>query len=148
MIDPDNLKCSQIEVKLKLKQFILIKNITFENKLKDAELKFVVAGSHSLNLLENNGILELLQVDIKIGSHYGMLDIHDIFYGRKTIREYLLTKFDAYLKTIRNILGEPIKEHCLAATYDLWTDDFAKRTYLDFTVFWTTKEYELKHSLL
>ncbi|CAF1065284.1 unnamed protein product, partial [Rotaria sordida] len=122
--------------------------ITFENKLKDAELKFVVAGSHSLNSLENNGILELLQVDIKIGSHYGMLDMHDIFYGHKTIREYLLIKFDAYLKTIRNILGESIKEHCLAATYDLWTDDFAKRTYLDSTVFWTTKEYELKHSLL
>ena len=27
MIDPDNLKCSQIEAKLKLKQFTLIKNI-------------------------------------------------------------------------------------------------------------------------
>ncbi|CAF2972875.1 unnamed protein product, partial [Rotaria sp. Silwood2] len=27
MIDPDNLKCSQIEAKLKLKQFILIKNV-------------------------------------------------------------------------------------------------------------------------
>jgi hypothetical protein len=27
MIDPDNLKCHQIEAKLKLKLFILIKNI-------------------------------------------------------------------------------------------------------------------------
>ncbi|CAF4485935.1 unnamed protein product [Rotaria sp. Silwood2] len=120
----------------------------YQNKLKDAELKFVVAGSHSLNSLENDGMIELLQLGIEIGSHYGMLDVHDIFYGRKTIREYLLIKFDSYLKTIRNALDEPIKEHCLAATCDLWTDDFTKRSYLDFTVFWTTKEYELKHSLL
>ncbi|CAF1406608.1 unnamed protein product [Adineta steineri] len=120
----------------------------YQNKLKDAELKFVVAGSHSLNSLENNGILELLQLGIEIGSNYGMLNIHDIFYGRKTIREHLLAKFDLYLKTIRNFLNEPIQEHCLAATCDLWTDDYAKRSYLDFTVFWTTKDYELKHSLL
>ncbi len=116
--------------------------------MKNAELKFIVAGSHSLNSLENNGILELLQVGIEIGSNYGMIDIHDVFYGRKTIRECLLIKFDAYLKSIRHVLDEPIKEHCLAATCDLWTDDFVKRTYLDFTVFWVTKEYELKHTLL
>ncbi|CAF2083912.1 unnamed protein product [Rotaria magnacalcarata] len=120
----------------------------YQTKLKEAELMFIVAGSHSFNSLENNGILELLQLGIEIGSHYGMLDVHDIFYGRKTIREYLLLKFDAYLKSIRQVLDEPIKSHCLAATSDLWTDDFAKRTYLDFTVFWVTEEYELKHSML
>jgi hypothetical protein len=77
-----------------------------------------------------------------------MLDVRDIFYGRKTIREYLLTKFDTYVKSIRHLLDEPIREHCLAATCDLWTDDFQKRTYLDFTVFWVTNDYILKHSLL
>lgn len=101
-----------------------------------------------MNSLENDGILELLQLGIEIGNDYGKVDVHDIFYGRKTIRAYLMIKFDLYLKRIRDILYEPIKEHCLAATCDLWTDDFAKRSYLDFTVFWVTKEYELKHSLL
>ena len=87
--------------------------------LKDAELKFIVGGSHSLNSLENNGILELLQLGIEIGSNCGMIDIHGIIYGRKTIREYLLMKYDAYVKSIRDVLQEAIKEHCLAATCDL-----------------------------
>jgi len=120
----------------------------YQNKLKDAELKFVIGGGHSFNSLENNGILELLQLAIEIGSNYGLLDIHDIFFGCKTIRECLLKKFNAYLKSIREILDEPIKTHCLAATCDLWSDDFVKRSYLDFSVFWVTKDYQLKHSLL
>ncbi|CAF1647204.1 unnamed protein product, partial [Didymodactylos carnosus] len=101
----------------------------YQAKLKDAELKFVVAGSHSFNSLENNGILELLQVRIEIGGHYGLMDVHDVFYGRKTIREQLLLKFDTYIKSIRSVLNEPIKEHCLAATCDLWTDDMVKRIF-------------------
>lgn len=48
---------------------------------------------------------------------------------------------------MRSLLDEPIKQHCIAATTDLWTDDFLKRSYLDFTVFFVNDAYELKHSL-
>ncbi|CAF1507331.1 unnamed protein product, partial [Didymodactylos carnosus] len=100
-------------------------------KLKDAELKFVVAGSHSFNSLENDGILKLIY-----------------FSGRQSIQEEALSKFDQYTHQIRSSLEESIQQHCVAATADIWTDDLMKRSYLDFTVFFVNDIYELKHTLL
>ncbi|KAF9754356.1 Transposable element Hobo transposase, partial [Nosema granulosis] len=120
----------------------------YKLKLKDAELKFVVAGSHSFNSLENDGLLTLIQTGIEIGANFGLVDIHDIFYGRQSIREDALSKLAQYTHQIRSLLEEPIKQHCIAATTDLWTDDLMKRSYLDFTVFFVNDAYELKHSLL
>ena len=42
----------------------------------------------------------------------------------------------------------PSNRHCVAATCDLWSDDMVKRSYLDFTVFWTDDDYQLHHCLL
>ncbi|CAF1313627.1 unnamed protein product [Rotaria sordida] len=120
----------------------------YKSKLKDAELKFIVGGSHSFNSLENNGLLNLVQTSIEIGANIGLVDVHDIFYGRQTIREEALSKFEQYTDQVRSSLQEPIKQHCVAATADLWTDDLMKRTYLDFTIFFVNDIYELKHTLL
>jgi hypothetical protein len=98
--------------------------------------------------LENDGILELLQAGIEIGANIGLVDVKDIFYGRQTIRQEALSKFDRYVHHIRSLLEEPIKQHCVAAIADLWTDDLMKRSYLDFTVFFIDDKHELKHSLL
>jgi len=91
----------------------------YKLKLKDAELKFVVGGSHSFNSLENDGLLKLVQTGIEIGANFGLVDIKDIFYGRQSIREEALSKFDQYTHQIRSLLEEPIKQHCIAATADL-----------------------------
>ncbi|CAF1481339.1 unnamed protein product [Rotaria magnacalcarata] len=120
----------------------------YKLKLKDAELKFVVAGSHSFNSLENGGILTLIQTSIEIGANFGLVDVQDIFYGRKTIREEVLLKFTQYTNQIRSLLDEPIQQHCVAGTADVWTDDLMKRSYLDFTVFFVNDAYELKHTML
>ncbi|CAF1536714.1 unnamed protein product, partial [Adineta steineri] len=98
-------------------------------KLKDTELEFVVAG-------------------IDISANLGLLDVKDIFYGRQTIREETVSKFDPYKHQIHSLLEEPIKYHCIAATGDLSTDDLMKRSYLNFTVSYVINIYELKHTLL
>ncbi|CAM4779841.1 unnamed protein product [Rotaria magnacalcarata] len=123
-------------------------NERLQKQLKDAELKFVTAGSHSFNALENGGVLDLVQTAIDIGAQVGKLNVRDIFYGRKTIRGEAISKFNHFSTTIRQILDEPIKNHCVAATCDMWTDDYMKRSYLDFTVFWTNDKYKLSHCLL
>ena len=120
----------------------------YKLKLKDAELKFTVAGSHSFRSLENDGILQLVQTGIDIRANIGLVDAHDIFYGRQTIREELLLKFNQYTDQVRVILEEPVKEHCVAATADLWTDGIMKRTYLDFTIFFVNDDYVLNYTLL
>jgi hypothetical protein len=91
----------------------------YKLKLKDAELKYVVAGSHSFRSLENDGILDLLQVGIDIGTNVGLVNVKDIFYLRQTIREEASVKFDKCIHYIRYLLEEPIKQHCIAATTDI-----------------------------
>ncbi|CAF3323163.1 unnamed protein product [Rotaria sp. Silwood2] len=120
----------------------------YKLKLKDAELKFIVAGSHSFKSLENDGTLKLVQTAIEIGADIGLVDVHDIFYGRQTIREETLSKFHQYTDQVCSLLEESIKQHCVTATTDLRTDDLMKRTYLDFTIFFVNDIYELNHTLL
>ncbi|CAF4620576.1 unnamed protein product [Rotaria sp. Silwood1] len=134
-----------------ISQFAYNKNLLNENlaaKLKDAELKFVVTGSHSFNTLENGGLLDLLQVGIEIGAKNGLVNVRDIFYGRKTIRQEAINKFELFVSSIRCLLDEPVKRHCIAATCDLGSNDIVKRSYLDFTVFMSDDNYQLHHCLL
>jgi len=141
----------ETNTQLSITQFAYNKNQLNENlatKLKDAELKFVVAGSHSFNTLENGGLLDLFQVGVEIGAKNGLVNVKDIFYGRKNIREEAINKFELFVSSIRSLLDEPIQRHCVAATCDLWSDDIIKRSYLDFTVFWTDDNYQLHHCLL
>ena len=86
----------------------------YKLKLKDAELKFVFAGSHSFNSLENDGLKQLIHTGIDINANLGLLDVKDIFYGRQTIREEAVCKFDQYTHQIRSLLEEPIKQNCIA----------------------------------
>ena len=117
-------------------------------KIKDAEFKFVTAGSHSFNSLENGSLLHLLQVRIEIGAKHGLVNIKDIFYGRKTIRQEAINKFELFVSSVRSLLDEPVKRHCVAAACDLSSDDIIKRSYLDFTVFWIDDNYQCHRYLL
>ena len=104
-------------------------------KLKDAELKFVTAGSHSFNSLENGGLLDLLQVGIEIRAEHGLVNIKHIFYGRKTILQEAINKFELFVSSVCSLLDEPVKRYCVATACDLSSDDIIKRSYLDLTVF-------------
>ena len=89
-----------------------------QRKLKDAELKFITVGSHSFNVLENDGALDFVQTAIDIGAHMG--NVLDVFYGRKTIRTKAMAKFKNFSTTIRQVINELIKNHCVAVTCDMW----------------------------
>ena len=123
-------------------------NEHLQTQIKDAELKFVTAGSHSFNALENDGLLDLVQTAIDIGAQVGKVNVRDIFYGRKTIRNEAMVKFNQFLGTMEQVLDESIRSHCVAATCDMWSDDYIKRSYLDFSVFWVNEHHQLSHSLL
>ncbi|CAF3171930.1 unnamed protein product, partial [Rotaria sp. Silwood2] len=120
-LDFDNITGQKIQSRLKSKYFELVKNGKANNENWENGVSLV--GNKDKN------------------------DIHDIFYGRKTIREETL-KFELYTNKIRSLLEEPMKQHRIAAAADLWTDDLMKRTYLDFTIFLVNDIDELKHTLL
>ena len=121
-----------------ISQFTYNKNQLNDNlavKLNDAEFKFVTAASHSFNSLENGSLFDLLQVGIEIGAKHGLVDIKGIFCNRKTVRQEAINKFELFVSSVRSLLDEAVKRHCIAAACDLWSDDIIKRSYLDFTVF-------------
>ncbi|CAF4008178.1 unnamed protein product, partial [Rotaria sordida] len=85
----------------------------YKSKLKDAELKFIVGGSHSFNSLENNGLLNLVQTSIEIGANIGSVDVHDNFYGRQTIREEALSNLYQSYDTLLALLRQRGEQHRL-----------------------------------
>ena len=56
-----------------------------QRKMNDAELKFITTESRSFNVLENDGVLSLVQTAIDIGVQMGRVNVCDVFYRRKTI---------------------------------------------------------------
>ena len=96
----------------------------------------------------DGGLLDLLQVGIEIDAKHGLVNITDIFCGRKTILQEAINKFELFVSSVRSLLDEPVKRHCVAAACDLWSNDITKRSYLDFTVFWTDDNYQLHYCLL
>ncbi|CAF4023540.1 unnamed protein product, partial [Rotaria magnacalcarata] len=83
----------------------------------------------------SDSVLDLVQTASDIHAQVGKVNVLDIFSGRKTIRGEAISKFNQFSTAIRQILDEQIKNHCVAATCDMWTDDYMKQSYLDFTVF-------------
>ncbi|CAF3895256.1 unnamed protein product [Rotaria sp. Silwood1] len=117
-------------------------------KLKEAEVKFVVGGMHSFKSVEHAGLLNLAQTCVDIGARCGKIDIHDIWFGRKSIRDQCCNKFISYKNEMIKEIKKYAIDRTLSATTDLWRDDVIGRYYLDFTVFWMDRNWKLKHALL
>ena len=90
-----------------------------QRNLKDAELKSIIAGSHSFNVLENDAVLDLKQTAIDSSAQLDRISVRDVIYGRKTIRTETMAKFRHFSTTIRQVIDEPIKNHRVAATFDI-----------------------------
>jgi hypothetical protein len=89
---------------------------------------------NSFKSVEHTGLTNLAQTCIDIGARWGKIDIQDIWYGRRTIRDECYNKFISHKNKIKNEIQIYAKDRTLSATADLWRDDVIARYYLDFTV--------------
>jgi hypothetical protein len=103
---------------------------------------------HSYRSVEHSGLLELAQVCIDVGATFGRVNVSDVWYGRQSIHSECDEKFHQHLKDIKSIIQPYIDERTVSATADLWRDDVIQRYYLDFTIFYLTEHWQLKHNLL
>ena len=117
-------------------------------ELKLRELKFVVMGRHPFLSVEEQGLLELCQFCTHLGATHKSFDLNASWYGRKTIRETCLDEFAKVQVKLKVLVKASMGKRELACTTDLWTDDYNGRSYLDFTAFWITEGYELRHTAL
>lgn len=74
--------------------------------------------------------------------------VRDILYGHKAMYGEAMVKSNHFMTMIRRILDKPIHKRCIAATCDIWTDDYVIRCYLDFSVFRTIDEFKFNHTLI
>ncbi|CAF4178595.1 unnamed protein product [Rotaria sordida] len=134
-----------------LSKFLYNKSIlpkTWQNRIKEAECKYVVAGMHSFRSVEHDGLLQLAQTCVDIGATFGRVNVENIWYGRQSIRNECELKFHQYREDIKSIIQPYINDRTVSATVDLWRDDIIQRYYLDFTIFYMTEHWQLKHSIL
>jgi hypothetical protein len=89
---------------------------------------------HSFRSVEHTGLLDLAQACVEIGSQHGQIDIRDVWFGRNTIQSECVRKFKQYRTSIETLLRANVQDRSIAATTDLWRDDYVGRYYLDFTV--------------
>ena len=115
--------------------------------IKDAEVKMVVQGGTSFHFVENNGFRDFAKLMVQMGSKYGNIDINDLLYSRKTIRRSTIDKMNDCQAKIREKVAQYGTQKCVSFTTDLTTDDVNKNSYMDFTVFWITEDYELCHAM-
>lgn len=71
----------------------------------------------------------------------------DVWFGRKSIREATVHEFDLFVTKMIDIVKAADCVHEFAVCTDLWTDDYQKTSYLDFTGFWLNG-WSLMHTML
>ncbi|KAI6661971.1 Hobo element transposase HFL1 [Oopsacas minuta] len=115
--------------------------------IKDAEVKMVVQGGTSFHFVENVGLREFAQLMVQMGSKYGNIDVADLLYSRQTIQRSTFLKMKECQELIRCKVAQYGQQKCVSFTTDLTTDDVNKNSFMDFTVFWITEDYELCHAM-
>ena len=62
---------------------------TDSNHLKMLQTKYVAQGFNSFKSVVHQGLIDLFQFGIEIGSKYGFIDAKTILYGRRTIADHV-----------------------------------------------------------
>ncbi|CAF1541719.1 unnamed protein product, partial [Rotaria sordida] len=98
--------------------------------------------------VRDDGLLQLAHTCVHIGATFGRVNVENIWYGRQSIRNECELKFHQYREDIKSIIQPYINDRTVSATVDLWRDDIIQRYYLDFTIFYMTEHWQLKHGIL
>ena len=84
---------------------------------------------------------------VQMGCKYENIDVGDLLYSRQTIRRSTFDKMTECQEKIREKVAQYGPKKCVSFTKDLTTDDVNKNSYMAFTVFWITEDYELCHAM-
>lgn len=80
---------------------------------------------------------------IEIGTKYGTIEAKKIIPDPTTISRNLLDQRDKLLDSLRPIIITSLEAGQCAATTDMWTDDYKKRSYSAFTVHYIDNKWNL-----
>jgi hypothetical protein len=114
--------------------------------VKTAEVRLVCEAGLSFAVVDNPAFRSFAQLMIQIGSKHGNIDVDDVLYGRRTIRDTVFEKMSECQKEIKKQVAISSRRNAVSFCTDMTTDDVNKNPYSDFTVFWVN-EWKLQHAL-
>jgi hypothetical protein len=114
--------------------------------VKTAEVRLVAQAGLSFAVVDNPAFRSFAQLMIQIGSKHGNIDVDDVLYGRRTVRDAVFDKMTECQNEIKKQVAISSKHNSVSFCTDMTTDDINKNPYSDFTVFWVN-EWKLQHAL-
>lgn len=97
------------------------------------------------DIIKDEGLKLLGQEFIKMGANHGNICINDVLPDPTTISRNVEKKcIDIKSKIVPESNKLLEKQMCAAATTDMWSDDFKKKSYLTFTIHFYDDLWQLK----
>ena len=96
----------------------------------------------------SEGMLDLLQSMVDIGSTYGRVDVRELLPEPCTISEHVKKEAKKIRAKIIPAIKKAMRDGACAATIDGWTDDFTKQKYICLTVHFVNSQWELETEYL
>jgi hypothetical protein len=120
---------------------------TEKTAVKEAQVRLVVEGGTSFAFVDNPGLRSFAQIMIQIGSKHGNINVEDVLYGPCTVRDAVFNKMEQCQQSIKKQVSISSKYNAVSFCTDMTTDDINKNSYSDFTLFWVTEDWTLKHAM-
>ena len=106
-----------------------------KKNLLDDIVKWMAKDCRPFAAISGTGFKSLAQAFIKIGAKYGEnVDIDDLLPDETTVSRNLKSWADEKKTEFSSELKKAVEETSVAATTDLWTDNYVQRTFLGVTV--------------
>ncbi|CAF1534357.1 unnamed protein product [Adineta ricciae] len=158
MIDPDNLQAGQVQRKLQLKEFVLIKNEKNNYELWQHDISLI-------GQINTEGTEITLNGWAACNHRFTAYRTHSKATGQNRSHSFntlengsLLDLLQVAIEigakhglmSVKGVFYEhkAIRQETITAICDLWSDGIIQRFYLDFTVFWSGDNYQLHHCSL
>ena len=113
-----------------------------------AAIKLCSKDLRPFDIVSGEGFINFAQVLINIGAKKGNIDASDILPHPTTISRNIVETAETLRSEIIPYLKVKIEEGLCAASTDMWTDDFKKKSYTALTVHYFDDEWNLNSKLL
>ena len=106
------------------------------NQLKEHVANFITSANLPFRLVENGQLKILCQFLISLGAKYSNINVENIWYGRHTIRDFIVSTCQNTKEEISLKIREASHNSSLSIATDIWTDSVNRDSFLDVSAHW------------
>ena len=114
----------------------------------ESAVEFVASDLRPFNIVGGEGFLKFAQTMIDIGAKYGKIDARTAIPNPSTVARHAKDTAAELRPFIAVELAEAFTTVGGSITFDIWTDDYRKISYLGQTVHYTDSKFRLRERIL